>query len=122
MKPVQIQEVMELARLEFRRWSFRADGGRITQVEKSIRCEFETEAATGQAAFTQYKVTPHFRIWVEAESTDPQAVLKTDEERIALELSVSYDHIDGGSNGYSARYELVRRFLDEPQLRRTSNH
>jgi hypothetical protein len=121
--PLRIQEVIELVRFEFRRYGFRADGpGEIKAKESSIRCEFEAEPATGQAAFTQYKIVPHFRIWVGAETADAQGVLKTDEERISLDLSVSYEHVNGGSNGLDVRYELERPFLDSPRLIRRCTH
>jgi hypothetical protein len=121
MKPIQIQAVMELVRMEFRRYGFRADGGKSRRAEKTVHCEFDEEAATGQAAFSQYTVVPYCRIWVEAESAELHDVLITDEERISIDLYVSYEHVNGGGNGYSVRYELIRRFSDEIRLRRITN-
>ena len=119
MEPINIRDIVELARFEFRRYGFRADGGRVETVTargesgSGLKCGFDAEPATGQAAFSQYRVIPHFRIWGVSNAESPD-FLKVDAERLPLDLSVSYEHIDSGSNGYSARYELRSRVFGDP--------
>lgn len=121
MKPT-IQEVIELARFEFRRYGFRADGGKSDKVHETVRITFDQEPATGQAAFTQYTVTPYVRIWCDAHDEDGQYVVKSDAEEIGLDLCVSYVHVSGGGNGFNVPYTLKLTHFDGATLRRTSAH
>jgi len=111
---VSIETIKQLVRMEFRRYGFRADGDAPATVRdgsESLSMEFEEEAATGQAGFSQKAVTCHARVW-----------LKDDNERRGLELCVQYAHWGSGQNGYDIHYELVgQAFGDPPRLRRVQN-
>jgi hypothetical protein len=113
-----IRELTELARFEFRRYGFRADGGIIYGKTDRVDVDFTPEPSTRQAAFSQSSVTPRFGIWHQnnGDATWDSAIKPTDS---VVDLGVSYKHYGTGSNGYVVRYELVQHpFGDPPVLRR----
>lgn len=96
--------ILEAARIEFRRFGFRCDGGVLSKQQDDYRLySFDTEAATGMAAFSQYTVTPYVRIWDSSGRSGD----------VLIELGVSYTHFQSGSNGWSATYSASRNFADE---------
>jgi len=125
---VSIETIKQLVRMEFRRYGFRADGDAPATVRdgsESLSMEFEEEAATGQAGFSQKAVTCHARVWLkddEAEAKPLMGLPIAYNERRGLELCVQYAHWGSGQNGYDIHYELVgQAFGDPPRLRRVQN-
>jgi hypothetical protein len=120
-REVTIYDVLELVRFEFRRYGFRADGGKITRNTNGLHVEFCTEPATGQAAFTQDAVEPYFILWVSDLSMDLAAVIPPPDKVWVLDVGVSYTHFGDGRNGHSARYTIIQPpFGDPPILRRAA--
>lgn len=98
------ETILEAARIEFRRFGFRCDGGNLSrQQDENSLYTFDTEAATGMAAFSQYTVTPYVRIWNTSGISGD----------VRLDLGVSYTHFGSGSNGWSATYTASLNFVDE---------
>tara|TARA_R110000868_G_scaffold204124_1_gene452148 strand:- start:1695 stop:2054 length:360 start_codon:yes stop_codon:yes gene_type:complete len=116
---MKLNEIIELARFEFRRYGFRADGATIVQngrLRKEVVVEFATEPATGQAAFSQAGVTSHLRIW--HENNGDISRFDVEIPVTEVELGVSYTHHNGGRNGISRRYILAfDAFGGAPALR-----
>lgn len=65
----------------------------------------QTEPATGQAAFSQDRVTLDARIW------DKGAEFSVGSDKpLHLELRVRYVHVGGEGNGYSIGYKIITTF------------
>lgn len=97
-----IAMIAEAARLEFRRFGFRADGGAM--ISKS-NFSFEPEAGTGQMAFLVDRIRPGidlFGVVGEGEGVDLSGRY--------IRLEVTYSHPQSsGSNGFGLDYVLVAK-------------
>lgn len=96
--------IEEIART-FNRFGFKAEEPKVEMRGTSAFVTFKTEAATGQAAFSQETVTCSARIalnddgtvrtWNRERMVDPMTIVT---------LEVNYNHYSGGHNGYSERF------------------
>jgi hypothetical protein len=102
---ITLQAITKLARFEFRRFGFRADGQNVEyRTTTSTIIEFNAEPATGQAAFSQNRVNTYVRLWGNPKNNE----IVTEEPELVVDLGVSYTHVNSGSNGYTVRY-LIKK-------------
>jgi hypothetical protein len=112
-----IRELTEMARFEFRRYGFRADGGTIRKKGEMVDVDFDPEPPTGQAAFSQSSVLPYLRIW---RKLDVLGLLLMDYDIVdpVVELGISYEHYGKGSNGATVDYDFAEVRCGSIGLRR----
>lgn len=109
IEKVTIAALTELAQNLFRMREFKAESPHIAMRKGFIEVTWQEEYATGQASFSQHKVTVSMGVSRdEWRADDFKAVnpwqlwaLEIDPAQTSVKLSVSYTHWDRGSNGWS---------------------